>query len=72
MTDDAQPIETAPKDGSEVYIAVGGKARAYWDDELQAWVLSRPLHVESVRSPHEWWPVPPPRRIIGPFGYKDD
>lgn len=57
MTDGSRPIAEAPTDGSEIYIAIGGKVRAYWDDELKTWVLSRPYHVEAVRQPDEWWPI---------------
>lgn len=69
--EDWQSMETAPKDGTEIYIEVGGKCRAYWDDELRTWVLSRPVHVESVHHPRRWLPVPRVQRTITAFGYRE-
>lgn len=57
--DNPLPIMDAPKDGSEIYIRISGKYRAFWDDEMKAWVLSTPVHIESIRNPIEWWPVTP-------------
>lgn len=53
-----QPMETAPKDGTEILIELrpGFGIPAYWCDELQTFVLSRPLHIESVREPTGWKP----------------
>lgn len=48
-----------PKDGSEILIKLrGGETGllAYWDDELQTFVLSRPLHIESEARPKAWRP----------------
>lgn len=49
-----QPIETAPKDGSVVRLRLNGGVRAYWDNELQTWVLCNPMHIESIRNPRHW------------------
>lgn len=61
MADEWLDIREAPRDGTEIYIEVGGKCRAFWDDELQTWVLSQPIHVESVRLPRRYLPVSPVR-----------
>ena len=58
MDDQWQPISTAPKDGTEVKLRLHGSLRAYWDDELNGWVLSRPFHMESFNNPRHWMPVP--------------
>lgn len=52
-----QPMDSAPKDGTEVRLRLLplGVA-AYWDAELECWVLSRPLHLEFVRTPEGWAP----------------
>lgn len=52
----------APRDGSEIWVKLpgDGRVRAYWDDELRTFVLSRPLHVESVSEPAGWLPPPLP------------
>ena len=55
---DWQDMDTAPKDGTEVMLRLvfpHGVA-AYWDEELQRWVLSRPVHLESVSLPRGWAP----------------
>lgn len=57
MCEKWQEIELAPKDGSEIYIEIGGKTRAYWDEELTTWVLSKPYHLEAVKRPRRWLPV---------------
>jgi hypothetical protein len=55
---DWQPIVTAPKDGTEVRLRLNLQSvKAYWDDDLRTWVLSRPLHMESIRDPEKWRPV---------------
>lgn len=52
-------IETAPKDGTEVLLPIRFNARAYWCDDLKKWVLSYPLHMETVPGPTKWLPSPP-------------
>ena len=54
MSQNEQPIATAPKDGSTVLLPLNGWVSAYWDVELQTWVLARPLHIESIRSATTW------------------
>jgi hypothetical protein len=50
-----QPIETTPKDGSEITVRMlEWEARVYWDDDLKTWVLVSPMHLESVSNPKEW------------------
>ncbi len=45
-----------PKDGTEISIRLNGWVPAYWDDELKTFVLSRPLHMESISEPEAWRP----------------
>lgn len=52
--DNGAPIVCAPRDGSVVLLPVNGWVRAYWDNELQTWVLCHPLHIESIRDPDRW------------------
>ena len=60
LTVKGRPISTAPRD-AEIKIRVGGWwLPAYWDEELQTFVLSRPVHIESVREPDGWMPLPLP------------
>lgn len=47
---------TAPRDGTEITILLDYPMPAYWDDELRTFVLSRPLHLESVARPIRWRP----------------
>ena len=54
MSQNEQPIATAPKDGSTVLLPLNEWVSAYWDAELDTWVLARPLHIESIRSPTTW------------------
>lgn len=53
-----QDMDTAPKDGTEVTLRLvfPHGVPAYWDKELERWVLSRPLHMESVHLPRGWAP----------------
>lgn len=46
-----EPIETAPKDGSDVRIVYNGlKLPAYWCDDLERWVLIRQWTLDSFLS----------------------
>jgi hypothetical protein len=55
----AESIETSPKDGTEVYLELQTKwVKAYWDDKLKTWVLSYPFHLETMKRPDRWQPVP--------------
>jgi hypothetical protein len=53
-----QPMDSAPKDGREVRLQLvfSRGVPAYWDEDLNLWVLSRPLHIESIHVPHGWAP----------------
>lgn len=51
-----QPMASAPRDGSVVLLPLSGWVRAYWDNELETWVLCHPLHMESIRDPSSWRP----------------
>jgi len=55
---DWQPMDTAPRDGTEVTLPLTFPhgVRAFWCTDLQRWVLSRPLHMESVPEPIKWRP----------------
>lgn len=44
------PMIDAPKDGTEIIIAMQLKAKVFWCDDLNRWVLSRTLSMESVRE----------------------
>ena len=65
MMPDSQPISTAPMDGTEVLPMDGtevllplvGDVRAYWCSDLKRWVLSKPLHIESLINPPCWKPT---------------
>lgn len=50
-------IEDAPKDGSEVWLQLDTKIRAFWCDDLKRWVLSSPWHMESYHSPKKFKPM---------------
>ncbi len=53
-----QTMESAPKDGGEVLLQLTFRngVRAYWDEQLQTWVLSVPCHIESLSRPEGWRP----------------
>lgn len=38
----------------DIMLLVEVEVRAYWDEELQTFVLSRPLHIESIQTPKKW------------------
>ena len=46
----------APKDGTEIRIPIHWTLPAFWCNDLKRWVLSRPLHVESVYDVKGWLP----------------
>jgi hypothetical protein len=54
-----QPIETAPKDGTEVLVGRGGPypkvTVSIWDDELCKW-----LNFLKSDQPIAWMPLPDP------------
>lgn len=57
MSDDWKTIDTAPRDGTVVKIKVDiVSVRAYFDYDLDRWVLTHPLHMESVFRPTRWKP----------------
>ena len=56
-----QDISTAPKDGTEVFLPLEGKIRAFWSDDLKKWVFSQALHMETVANPSLWMPIKPPK-----------
>ena len=37
-----------PKDGSEIVIPLTLLTTVYWDDELEGWVLNKPIHLEIL------------------------
>jgi len=58
MSDGWQPMESAPRD-PKVVVRVKvdiESVRAYWEPELDRWVLVHPLHMESVFRPTAWKP----------------
>lgn len=44
-----------PKDGSEIMVPCRLDLKVYWDDGQQAWILSRPLHLETLRHDIVKW-----------------
>jgi hypothetical protein len=56
MMTDWLPMSEAPKDGTQVRLRLDfiHGVPAYWDDDLKTWVLSRPLHMESIKEPQGW------------------
>jgi hypothetical protein len=44
-------IENAPMDGSTVWFPLETAVAAFWCNDLKRWVLSRPLHLESLIEP---------------------
>lgn len=50
-----EPMATAPKDANEIVILLPiVEAKAYWDHDLQTWVLSMPVSIETVGQPIGW------------------
>jgi hypothetical protein len=49
-------MSEAPKDGTQIRLRLdfAHGVPAYWDDDLKTWVLSRPLHMESIKDPKGW------------------
>lgn len=63
-----QPIETAPKDGDEIWAFNGEQARMKWTegDEWALWVWADELLSEvdpSPTQPSYWMPLPPPPAV---------
>lgn len=55
---DWRTMNTAPKDGTEIVIQLPPySVRAFWCSDMQQWVLSRPLNVESIHDPLVWEPT---------------
>ena len=56
-----KPIETAPKDGTVIIIPLqmAKGVRAFWDKELETWVLCNPVTVGSIIEPISWRPENP-------------
>lgn len=64
-----QPIETAPKDGTEIWAYNGEQARMYWAEghgenfDYALWVWSDDLLSDVDPSPDQptyWMPLPAP------------
>jgi hypothetical protein len=56
--EDAAPIETAPKDGTEIAVPLTGKIRVFWCNDLKRWVTARPNPPEKFIEPTHWFPPP--------------
>lgn len=59
-----QPIETAPRDGTRIWLGdVGGVVTGYWSPPLGAWrcdwnIGALPNSVHFPRKPTHWMPLP--------------
>ena len=60
-SDEWQPIETAPKDGTDVILPVSGEAKAFWSKEEKRWVTVRHYEFDYVDWPDRWKPIEPPK-----------
>jgi len=60
-----QPIETAPKDGTEVLTCRNGNlmAVAFWRDFRRSWVVSDGAYIRNVTH---WMPLPAPPKVSTP------
>ena len=59
---DAQPIETAPRDGSPIEVCITGRDAwlpAYWARQTQAWVLWDDPHRRTLHQVTHWRPATP-------------
>ena len=58
-----QPADTAPKDGTQILIAVAGDeyevAWAYWNERWRIWVLPMTNRAYQMEPTH-WMPLPAP------------
>jgi hypothetical protein len=57
-----QPIQTAPKDGSEFLCAAFDKKSGRWHFFVERWrqFLAKSGGFVSLRQPSHWWPLPGP------------
>lgn len=56
--DNWRDMASAPLDGSQVWLRLDlDRVKAYWDPKLDRWVLSHPLHMESIFVPSRWRPI---------------
>lgn len=51
-------FDPPPKDGSEIVVPKSFPLHVYWDRNLQCWVLSRPLSIETLDDPIMRWRRP--------------
>lgn len=70
MSDDWQPIGTAPKDGTEILLyrkweedKWPERISAYWNEDVGAWIVAggefEQLYINAVPFTH-WMPLPDP------------
>lgn len=52
-----QPIETAPKDGTSIYLPVSTAVRAYWCKDLNRWITDREWRMNHINDPKQWRPT---------------
>lgn len=65
---DWQPIDTAPKDGSEILVNIDGKSRVvHWGGGFShkhhgrfPWVCQSGQNAWRENVPDHWMPLPPP------------
>lgn len=61
MNDGWQPIETAPKDGSNIIVAEGLHVSiAFWDEQKSMWLdaINHDGYEHVPRNPTKWMPFP--------------
>jgi hypothetical protein len=58
-------MDTAPKDGTVRRFEFSFRTRAFWDDELDRWVLVFPLRVDYLPSHARYLPAPPVPEMEG-------
>jgi hypothetical protein len=47
--------DAPPMDGSEIVVPCKVVLTVYWDEQLKAWILTRPLHIERFSGEISKW-----------------
>jgi len=67
MKDNSQPIETAPKDGTEILVWVNGAIAwefAFWDEGAWCGAHHSSTHGNELYNVTHWLPMPPRPKAI--------